>query len=345
MADQVCRNFELGKLTRDPERALGGHANVAWRFDTDRGSFFVKDFKCDDADLEGSIPRLERGFRELEQPLAQRGPASGVKVPTPVPVPGENRAISEIDGKYFRVHEWVDARPLTQVPLTPEVSERVGRTLAGIHRVAPAGEVKPNNLPFTEDRWHAIADRVQPRAPEAAGLIHENASLLSRVHHATYQPTPPGPVVFTHGDLQHPGNMLKLDDGSIAIIDWDRADNIAASYEAVEAAGGLAVTKDNVVNQKRFLAGIRGYIDGGGYPIPPQREIFGNWVDKWARWAEHHTELFRFDDEPHKFNSESCRSTVQRTINLFESIERGHRSWLDEIQGLNSNAPTAGPMS
>ncbi|WP_280453780.1 phosphotransferase [Nocardia brasiliensis] len=331
-AERVCENFGLGRLVRAPERAAGGHANVAWRFDTDGGTFFVKDFRPDDADPTGSVPRLERGFRELELPISELGPTSGVTVPRPIPVRGQACAISEIDGKFYRVHEWLDGRPLTRVPLTPEISERVGRTLSGIHRVAPTGDVKLNNPPFSEDRWHAIADRVRPRAPEAASLIDNNAALLSRVHNATYNPTPLGSVLVTHGDLQHPGNMLRLDDGSIAIVDWDRPDNIAASYEAVEVAGGLAVNKDNFVNEKRFIAGIRGYIDGGGYPIQASPYIFGNRVDKWARWAEHHTEVHRFDDEPLKFNSETCKSTVQRAINLFESIEGGHRGWIEKIR-------------
>ena len=226
--------------------------------------------------------------------------------------------------------------PTTQVPITPEIARRMGAIVAGIHRAAPDSQTtKLNDPPFTEQRWHDIANRIQDRVPAAAALLHENASLLAGVHDLTYHPAPPGNRKFSHGDLDHPGNVMLCGDGELAVYDWDRPADVTAEYELIGVAGGLARNPDNDVSEELLLAGIDGYFGAGGAPIPVEPWIFGLTVDNWAKWAEHHTVLHRFDEEPHKFNPPTCVRTIERAINLFRTIERKHEGWLGKIRELN----------
>ncbi|MFC9437193.1 phosphotransferase [Nocardia sp. NPDC057030] len=338
LAERICQEFRLGTLSKDPEQVSGSHANEAWRMDTDRNTYIVKHFIPSPTDTIPPVPRLRSGFRLLEKPIADRGPSRLWRVPTPVPVPGESECLKQIDGKYFRVHEWLDGSRLERLPHTMERSETVGRVVAGIHRMAPVGEVIPNKLPFTEARWLELADRIHSRAPEAATRLRSEAALLSRVHRLTYQPIPPGAALFSHGDLG-PWNMMECADGSIAVYDWDRPDNVNSVYELISAVGSSTTTEQNFVDPDLLLAGIKGYVEASGTRLPAEPAIFGRWVNGQAEWVEHHTEPHRFDDEPDKFNAEVCLQKVERAVNLFGSIERGQQAWLAELASIIEAAP------
>jgi hypothetical protein len=87
-------------------------------------------------------------------------------------------------------------------------------------------------------RWHAATRGTGPR-PGLAAAAAAAARLPPGLARRCRMALPQGPRTAVHGDL-HPGNLLRLPGGGLALVDWEEARRDAAAVDEVALRGGLA---------------------------------------------------------------------------------------------------------
>jgi Ser/Thr protein kinase RdoA (MazF antagonist) len=203
-AAEVARRFGLGsgpRLTGTVER---GEQGQIWQLETGDGMWAVK--------LAFGAPEATDGEDAAFQ---EEAVAAGIPAPAVVRTTG-GAVFAEVGGAHVRVYGWVDVRPPDRT-LDPG---RVGRLVAGMHRVGFAGK-RPEDAWYTQPvgaaAWDGLVAELRAAgAPFAAGMeaIHadlvELEGLLEPACH----------LRTCHRDLWA-DNVRATRAGGMCVIDWE----------------------------------------------------------------------------------------------------------------------------
>lgn len=241
-----------------------GLLNHGYRVSTTRGSYFLKHHLDDSTGDRATIVRQHRATQRLQ--------SLGVPVAPPVE-DTEGDTVTEIDGRCYALHPWVDGLHRVGAQLTLAQSERLGTLLGAVH----TGLAQVMETGATGGRGHASPDAVdtfaliddllaaaRDRRPRdsfdelAEHRLVERRALLER-HADRLPPTPDIPATgWVHGDF-HPLNVLYRDADPVAIIDWDRLGVQPRAEEAVRAAAIFFVQPAGKLDLARVRAFARAY--------------------------------------------------------------------------------------
>ncbi|WNI26947.1 phosphotransferase [Streptomyces sp. ITFR-16] len=252
-----------------------GLLNHGYRVSTTRGSYFLKHHLDDTTGDRATIVRQHRATRRLQ--------SLGVPVAPPVEdVDGDT--VTEIGGRCYALHPWVDGLHRAGAQLTLAQSLRLGTLLGAVHtglaRVmepgtqAAAGAGSPPGYasPEAADTFALIDEllasargrRTRDSFDELAEhRLRERRTLLER--HADRRPPDPGlPATgWVHGDF-HPLNVLYRGADPVAILDWDRLGVQPRAEEAVRAAVIFFVLPAGELDLAKVRAYARAYRRAAG---------------------------------------------------------------------------------
>ncbi|NUT33080.1 MAG: phosphotransferase [Hamadaea sp.] len=223
-------------VSAGPRGALG----QIWRVDTGGRSFALKELFTE-----------PKGPIEPELDFVRRATAAGVKVPLAHPDRDGNYLVES--GKWLRLYDWVDLRPVDLTP--PETPRRLGELFARLHRCAPpmtGAEVHPwyRTVPAQEE-WTALL----PAAGSFDGLA--DIPLLS----ALVTAPKPEELILCHRDL-HPENVLEDPTGELVVIDWDNIGPATPAREIAQALFDWYCDPEPDLTSMRAM--YKAYVDAGG---------------------------------------------------------------------------------
>ncbi|SCF63393.1 Ser/Thr protein kinase RdoA involved in Cpx stress response, MazF antagonist [Streptomyces sp. Ncost-T10-10d] len=242
--DEVLRRYpDAGEpLTCKP--VTQGLLNHGYRVSTTRGSYFLKHHLDDSTGDRATIVRQHRATQRLQ--------SLGVPVAPPVE-DTEGDTVTEIGGRCYALHPWVDGLHRAGAQLTAAQSQRLGALLGAVHTgleqvmeagAGLAGRSGGHRSPDPADTFTLIDDLLaaargcRPRDSFdelAEHRLLERRTLLEQ-HADRRPPTPDIPATgWVHGDF-HPLNVLYRDTDPVAILDWDRLGVQPRAEEAVRAA-------------------------------------------------------------------------------------------------------------
>ncbi|MCM2413003.1 phosphotransferase [Streptomyces sp. RKAG290] len=246
-----------------------GLLNHGYRVSTTRGSYFLKHHLDDSTGDRATIVRQHRATQRLQ--------SLGVPVAPPVE-DTEGGTVTEIGGRRYALHPWVDGLHRAGAQLTVAQSVRLGALLGAVHtglaQVMEAGaeagagcaSPDPADTFALIDELLAAARGRRPRDSFdelAEHRLLERRTLLDR--HAGDRPPPPGiPATgWVHGDF-HPLNVLYRGADPVAILDWDRLGVQPRAEEAVRAAAIFFVRPAGELELTKVRAYARAYRQAAG---------------------------------------------------------------------------------
>ncbi|MFF2958324.1 phosphotransferase [Streptomyces sp. NPDC057963] len=221
-----------------------GLLNHGYRVSTTRGRYFLKHHLDDATGDRATIVRQHRATQRLQ--------SLGVPVAPPVE-DTEGDTVTEIGGRCYALHPWVDGLHRAGAQLTADQSQRLGALLGAVHTgleqvmeagTGLAGRSGGYRSPDPADTFALIEDLLaaaRGRHPRdsfdelAEHRLLERRALLEQ-HADRRPPTPDIPATgWVHGDF-HPLNVLYRGTDPVAIVDWDRLGVQPRAEEAVRAA-------------------------------------------------------------------------------------------------------------
>ncbi|MFF1922245.1 phosphotransferase enzyme family protein [Streptomyces sp. NPDC058221] len=248
-----------------------GLLNHGYRVSTTRGSYFLKHHLDDSTGDRATIVRQHRATQRLQ--------SLGVPVAPPVE-DTEGGTVTEIGGRCYALHPWVDGLHRAGAELTVDQSVRLGTLLGAVHtgleQVMESGPGAPAGpgyaSPDPADTFALIDEllaaargrRTRDSFDELAEhRLLERRTLLDR--HADNRPPPPGvPATgWVHGDF-HPLNVLYRGADPVAILDWDRLGVQPRAEEAVRAAAIFFVRPAGELDLAKVRAYARAYRAAAG---------------------------------------------------------------------------------
>ncbi|HEX4904692.1 MAG TPA: phosphotransferase [Acidimicrobiales bacterium] len=247
-------------------RVHGGLLNRMWRFDTDDGSFAVKQLNRD----RDWTYRHDDTFR-FERAAFEAG------VPMPEPIAANETVL---------VHRWVDGdRVPVDRPVTVDLAREVGALLARIHALEVEWtHVSVEDPMPTEEVWRDLADRAADQ-PWGAALAHLVPTLGAIGAFVDANGQPP-PIVLTHRDVGQKNLLVR--DGRPILLDWETTGKMPLAAELGSTALTLATGHTlDTLDPAVFRATVAGYVDGGGMLPELGTHWFADHLSGWTwflRW-------------------------------------------------------------
>ncbi|MFE7262571.1 phosphotransferase [Streptomyces sp. NPDC057592] len=259
-----------------------GLLNHGYRVSTTRGSYFLKHHLDDSTGDRATIVRQHRATQRLQ--------SLGVPVAPPVQ-DTEGETVTEIGGRCYALHPWVDGLHRAGDQLTTAQSERLGALLGAVHtgleQVMGSGTVPEQATGSGTGLAHRSCGYLSADPGDTFALIDdlltaargrhrrdcfdelaehrllERRTLLER-HADRRPPTPGAPATgWVHGDF-HPLNVLYRGADPVAILDWDRLGVQPRAEEAVRAAAIFFVRPAGELELKKVRAYARAYRRAAG---------------------------------------------------------------------------------
>ncbi|MER5612699.1 phosphotransferase [Streptomyces sp. NPDC002215] len=259
-----------------------GLLNHGYRVSTTRGSYFLKHHLDDSTGDRATIVRQHRATQRLQ--------SLGVPVAPPVQ-DTEGETVTEIGGRCYALHPWVDGLHRAGDQLTTAQSERLGALLGAVHtgleQVMGSGTVPEQAMGSGTGLAHRSCGYLSADPGDTFALIDdlltaargrhrrdcfdelaehrllERRTLLER-HADRRPPTPGAPATgWVHGDF-HPLNVLYRGADPVAILDWDRLGVQPRAEEAVRAAAIFFVLPAGELELKKVRAYARAYRRAAG---------------------------------------------------------------------------------
>ena len=220
-AATVAAAFDLGAVA-SPMTPLH-HRGMAkdWSLTTATGRWLVSELH------EWADARYVDAGVELMEAAAK----AGVEVPRPVRT-RDGDVVATIDGRRWRVSEWVDMGPEPIKPISEAIAASVGSTLGKLHALGLPTELPVNpwllRRPSAE-QLHDLSTRANAAGMAWAPMV--GAALPTLFDLATIgDGTSDGELVLAHCSLTPESVRLSHGDG-LLVLDWEYAGPLAPRWE------------------------------------------------------------------------------------------------------------------
>ncbi|MEU6347866.1 aminoglycoside phosphotransferase family protein [Streptomyces sp. NPDC047072] len=249
----VAEIYGLGTDRWTATPVTRGALGQIWKLSKNGKAFAVKEmlFGCDEEQV-----RAEAALRDASEKLGIASPRLlANRDGSPV-----TRLPPQLGGSFIKLYDWVDGG--TADPLSPEVLDWVGRTLALLHRAGAGADQTPDSWYETCPRdadWGELVDRIRASGLEWAdslAALSGPAAELSRF----VSPADRSTLVTSHLDVQ-PQNVLIGRDGPV-LIDWDNAGPTSPDRELAWVVCSWAGAKHVNTDFARRI--VRSYVAADG---------------------------------------------------------------------------------
>jgi hypothetical protein len=257
VTDALAEVFGLG-APRGPMAAVTyDPMGQTWSIETDRGRWTagtVYDW-IDDA-------QAERGER-----LRAAAAGAGVASPSPVRSSRGDRLIETVDGRPWRVYEWMDLGPAPMQPVRASTGRKIGETVGRMHALAIPSEV-PINPYLTyrrpESDWEALLDRARAARKPWAGDLESRMPTFLELRDIEAKPPADDALVLCNCNLV-PESVRTGKGDDVVVVEWHFAGSLTAELEVgYVLAGWMMRPYLNEVAVRAFVDGYRAAT--GGFP-------------------------------------------------------------------------------
>lgn len=251
--ERLCTKLRLGHLTAEPIELTGGHLHKVFSLQTDLSRYAVKALNP----LVMLRPKAMCSILNSEQIAA----LLAHKIPAAPALVFHDSVVSEVDGQYYLLFDWIEGKALRYSEITAAHCETVGAILAKIHLTDFGDYHLIDDITFDEPvvDWARYLQMGENCGSIWTGLLRENiddlyhwSSLLHDSSNAESVRT-----VISHGDLE-PKNVL-WKDGTPIIIDWEAAGAVDPLHDLIETAIYWSKSETDCIDKEKFLTFIRAY--------------------------------------------------------------------------------------
>ncbi len=301
-ANDICAQFHLGTLLHLPIRIHGGLLHSMWRFDTDKGTYAVKQLS---KDIDLTDERIIKNY-ELSEHIALRFALQGI--PAIYAMEKSGKYLFMIDDTGFLVYPWVDAKALTPHTVSEVHALKIAAILAKMHLInlAEPRITKPEFYTHTKKKIIATINKAERFGCSFAGDLRKNQGIILEANEAYHRAISSLAAysVVSHGDLDQK-NVLWDKQNNPILIDWESARKLNPTYEIVNTAldwSGIALKFD----KRLFSQIIVSYMKAGGtIDEDTLKAAFYGVLGNWINWLVYNIER-------------SCTSneSAQRTLSI-----------------------------
>jgi thiamine kinase-like enzyme len=230
---QLANHFNIGNMNQNPHRVYGGLLHIMWRFDTDKGSYAIKQLS---KDINLTDERIIKNY-ELSERIASR--FSALDMPAVPAIEKTGKCLFMIDGTGFLVYPWVEAKALDQHTVSELHAIKIAEIVAKMHRLnLEEPEItQPEFYTHTQEKIIALIDKTKQFDCPFAKNLQENKNHLLAANE-TYQSsisTLRKQLIVSHGDLDQK-NVLWDNHGNPILIDWESVCKINPTYDIINTA-------------------------------------------------------------------------------------------------------------
>lgn len=200
---------------------------------------------------------------EDEAAFTARVRAAGIMVPHEYRT-RHGDLVVDLEGRQYRVYEWLDLEPPFEPPVSPAVAGEIGRLVGTLHRLGEAMDdpIDPwYTSPPSTARWQSILRRASERRVPWFGDLTGSAPPIEALSALTAVSVPIE-VHRCHRDL-NPPNVLPTPSGQLAVLDWENV----GPLDRMQELGGVLVawcTDCASVAPDSVRALIQGYEETSG---------------------------------------------------------------------------------
>lgn len=211
----IVSDLDLGRLTSPPVKVSGGYMHKMYKIETQEGAYAVKLLNPCVMKRPDALPNFQRA-EQLEEVLYEHG------LPV-VPAIGINgRKMQFLNGQYYYVFHWVEARALRWNEIKAEHCGTAGALLAAIHKIER--REKPCKREMLCADWDQYITQAVTECPKTAKELKAVRDLLysgQEAYNLALQQLPPVTCICD-GDMDSKNVLWQ--DGRPLIIDLECLD-------------------------------------------------------------------------------------------------------------------------
>lgn len=307
--------LKLGMLRGTLQQVFGGLLHKMFKVKTSSGVYAVKTLNPIIMKREKAISNTI--FSEKVAKVAYRNSI-------PVVVAHEkDGCIHEIDGSYFMVFDWVDAKSLMQEETTLYHCKAIGNILAQIHCVdfsELADDVisTPESFKVDWQQYCGLGIDISKEIGKYLTKLEKWTSLVNQsvIKICTNQ-------VISHRDMDCK-NVLWDKNGTPFVIDWESAGYINPLVELIDVAlawSGMSIDNPNL---DKFKAVVSSYLESGGTIADDITTVLGYGYIGKLEWLEYSIKramgIESSDEEEQQLGVEQTYSTLKALVDYEQMI-------------------------
>lgn len=305
LALNLADAFDLGKITAPMTPISYEFMGRRWRLQTEHGVW-----------LAGPVfDWIGNDQSTLAAELRDRARDAGVVAPKPVRA-ADGELVKRIDGKNWRIDEWLDFGPKVLQPVRGSVARDVGRNLAAIHEVGmptdqaltPGG---PGHLTqrHSDEDWKKLIDRTSAAGmPWLDDLVRLREGTLRELEEIPSRPINE-PFRICINDLNVDAVRMGAND-ELTLVHWEFAGPNQPEWELAYVLVHWAIY--GVANPGTAAALVAGYRDRAG--AAPELDLSSFWLSITANlnWTydQFCTALGASDEERRRFSEAELRDLI-----------------------------------
>lgn len=253
---QVCDNYQLGKLEGVPIPQSGGRLHQVFCLGTTKGNFAAK-LLNPTLMSEGYLYRLNTA-----EQVAQQFLESGVATTTALFIGKPNNRVAKIADSYVMVFPWIEGTVLSSDVIQESHADAVGRYLGKIHRanLHSTHFTPPEWRGFSEEHWQSLAKQAEAKHLPCAGKINQVVPFLSEISILAAKALPQvnKELILSHCDFDLP-NVIWQNAASPVLIDWEYAGLVNPAVDLFTTAINWSVKPGGLIDELLFRAVFDGY--------------------------------------------------------------------------------------
>lgn len=256
VAQKIFSKARLGNVICSPERVYGGLLHKMYKVKSSSGDYAVKAFNPKVMERKGVFDNLI--FAEEIARVAYENDAPSV------PAICDTSSLHKIDGAYYMVFEWIEAKKITENEVTLYHCKKIGEVLAKLHNINYESRIraKRTRMPLLDIEWEKYFKN--DSKSEVSKYIKNNQQKLYEwselVNHSAVMIFDD---VINHNDMDVK-NVLWDKDNLPIIIDWEAAGYSNRLLALVNVAVDWSHAYSERFIKSHFASMIKSYADSGG---------------------------------------------------------------------------------
>lgn len=274
----LCHKLDFGCIRNQPQKVLGGLLHEMVKIETTKGLYAVKV-------LNPSIMKRKDVIRNyiFSEKVAKIAYLYDIPV---VPALGSDSCLHFIDGSYFMVFEWVEAKSLTPAQVTPYHCEEIGKILARIHKIN-FSSIEEKNMGMTAFDGFPWDDYFGFKNMSSIALL----KVKERIYHWEKEVKLVSDDVFSNQIISHRDmdckNVLWDKKNRPIIIDWEAAGFINPLQELIDVAIAWSDGETEDFKLQHFIKVVESYIANGGSIIDDIFAVLSYGYKGKLEWLEY----------------------------------------------------------
>ncbi len=326
--DKLCRKLNLGMLCGKPEQIFGGHLHRMYSIQTNSGKYAIKA-------LNPQVmlrPEAKQNIINSEHiaNIAKK------KIHVLCAKVFDNTYISEFDGQYYLVFDWIDGISIFDEKISSLHCEKMGQILARLHQLDFSSlclvDEYSSDEKLTDWAYYLKIGRennaewIESLSKNIDHLYKWNNLLIKAAKQLSKD------TVISHGDLE-PKNVMWQDDKPI-IIDWEAAGFIHPMHDLIETALYWSDEKD-IIKKYKFIAFIMGYKSISGKLDANWSRILEKGFGGKLSWLEYSLKrslgIECSDEMEKKMGTDHVFDTI-KMLNDYNNLKDNIINWIVEIK-------------